>query len=307
MQENLIKQFLEAGVHFGHQARRWNPKMKSFVFGEKGGVHIIDLQKTAQSLDTACSFLRQTVASGGYILFVGTKKQAQEIIQQEAKRCFMFYVNYRWLGGTLTNFQTIRKSIEKMKLLRQKKEDVETDKEKLNKKELARLNKELDKLQKNLCGIEGLQTLPAALFIIDSKREEIAIREAKKLGIPVVAVIDTNCDPDEVDYPIPANDDAIRSIKLITSLIADSILEGYQEAAGKGQKIKKMEAGQIAAEEVRVSVSAKEGEGIKGEIEKTVVKEVEQEVEKEVEKEVRKKKVKVKEKIKDKGVKPEGK
>lgn len=297
MQENLIKQFLEAGVHFGHQAKRWNPKMKSFIFGEKGGVHIIDLQKTARRLDAARSFLRETATRGGCVLFVGTKKQAQEIIQQEAKRCAMFYVNYRWLGGTLTNFQTICKSIEKMKLSRHKKENAE--KEKMNKKELAHLNKDLEKLERNLCGIEGMQALPSALFVIDSKREEIAIKEAKKLGIPVVAIIDTNCDPDVVDYPIPANDDAIRSIKLVTSLVADSILEGWQEAAGNGPKIKKTETQEPQAQEVEILEKPEVEPKEEIVIEETVEKEVEQEAEKEVKKKIKK------EKVKDKDAKSE--
>ncbi len=239
MQETLIKQFLEAGVHFGHQTKRWNPKMKKFVFGEKGGIHIIDLQKTDHYLEEARNFLKEAASEGSCILFVGTKKQAQEIIEQEAKKCSMFYINHRWLGGALTNFQTIRKSVEKLKHLRQKKEEAET--QKMSKKELSRLNQELEKLLKNLSGIEEMERLPSAVFIIDSKREEIAVKEAKKLGIPVVALVDTNCNPEEIDYPIPGNDDAIRSIKLITTLIAESICKGHGEFI-KGAKIKDAKA-----------------------------------------------------------------
>ncbi len=239
MQETLIKQFLEAGVHFGHQTKRWNPKMKKFVFGEKGGIHIIDLQKTDHYLEEARNFLKEAASEGSCILFVGTKKQAQEIIEQEAKKCSMFYINHRWLGGALTNFQTIRKSVEKLKHLRQKKEEAET--QKISKKELSHLNKELEKLLKNLSGIEEMEKLPSAIFIIDSKREEIAVKEAKKLGIPVVALVDTNCNPEEIDYPIPGNDDAIRSIKLITTLIAESICKGRDEFI-KGAKIKDAKA-----------------------------------------------------------------
>lgn len=245
MQETLIKQFLEAGVHFGHQTKRWNPKMKKFVFGEKGGIHIIDLQKTDRYLEEARNFLKEAASEGSCILFVGTKKQAQEIIEQEAKKCSMFYISHRWLGGALTNFQTIRKSVEKLKHLRQKKEEAETHK--MSKKELARLNQELEKLLKNLSGIEEMKKIPSAVFIIDSKREEIAVKEAKKLGIPVVALVDTNCNPEEIDYPIPGNDDAIRSIKLITTLIAESIREGHDEFI-KGAKIKDAKAEKQKAE-----------------------------------------------------------
>jgi small subunit ribosomal protein S2 len=275
LEETLIKQFLEAGVHFGHQTKRWNPKMGRFVFGEKGGIHIIDLQKTAQYLEKAQNFLEEVAGNGGYILFVGTKKQAQKIIEEEAKRCFMFYVNYRWLGGTLTNFQTVRRSVEKLKSLREKKQEAET--EKMSKKELARLNQELEKLQKNLVGIEGMEELPSAIFVVDSKREEIAIREANKLGIPVVALVDTNCDPEKIDYPIPGNDDAIRSIKLIASLIAESILEGrdkfIKEARVKEAKVEKQKA-----------ASAKSAKGVTGEDEEELI-------EKEAKKKLGKKKI----------------
>ncbi|MBU0683077.1 MAG: 30S ribosomal protein S2, partial [Candidatus Omnitrophica bacterium] len=255
LQDNLIKQFLEAGVHFGHQAKRWNPKMRGFVFGEKGGVHIIDLQKTSKRLEEARNFLRETALRGGGILFVGTKKQAQDIVEQETKRCSMYYINYRWLGGTLTNFETIRKSVAKMKSLRHKREQAEA--EKMTKKEIAELNKELEKLERNLLGIEEMQEIPQAIFVIDAKREEIAIKEANKLNIPVVAVVDTNCDPDDIDYPIPANDDAIRAIKLITGLVTDSILEGREEFIKGPKIIKKAEP---AVEEKKVEIKVPVGE-----------------------------------------------
>jgi len=265
LQETLIKQFLEAGVHFGHQTKRWNPKMKKFVFGEKGGIHIIDLQKTDRYLEEARNFLKEAASEGSCILFVGTKKQAQEIIEQEAKKCSMFYMSNRWLGGSLTNFKTIRKSVEKLKHLRQKKEGAET--QKMSKKELARLNQELEKLLKNLSGIEDMERLPSAVFIIDSKREEIAVKEARKLGIPVVALVDTNCNPEKIDYPIPGNDDAIRSIKLITTLIAESIREGRDEFI-KGAKIKDAKTEKQKAEtklsknsSVKNKEEAREGKG----------------------------------------------
>jgi len=221
-----MKELLEAGVHFGHQTRRWNPKMKPYIFGSRNGIHIIDLQKTVQLMDVAYNFVRDTVAEGKDILFVGTKKQAQEAIQEEATRCGMFYVNHRWLGGTLTNFKTIRKSIEKLKKLERLEEGTEF--QGLTKKELIKLMKKREKLRRNLGGIKDMEKLPGALFIVDPKREEIAVREARKLGIPIVAIVDTNCDPDLIDYVIPGNDDAIRAIKLFSSKIADAVLEGKQ-------------------------------------------------------------------------------
>ncbi len=221
-----MKELLEAGVHFGHQTRRWNPKMKPYIFGSRNGIHIIDLQKTVQLMDVAYNFVRDTVAEGKDILFVGTKKQAQEAIQEEATRCGMFYVNHRWLGGTLTNFKTIRKSIEKLKKLERLEEGTEF--QGLTKKELIKLMKKREKLRRNLGGIKDMEKLPGGLFIVDPKREEIAVREARKLGIPIVAIVDTNCDPDLIDYVIPGNDDAIRAIKLFSSKIADAVLEGKQ-------------------------------------------------------------------------------
>ncbi len=219
-----MKELLEAGVHFGHQVKRWNPKMKKFIFGERNGIYIIDLQKTLKGLEEACKFVRGTSATGAPILFVGTKKQAQDAIQEEANRAGAFFVNQRWLGGMMTNFSTIRKSIERLKSIEKMKEDGTY--EALSKKEVAILEKERQKLERNLSGIKEMAALPGAVFIIDPKKEKIAIAEARKLSVPIVAVVDTNCDPDEVDYVIPGNDDAIRAIKLIASKMADSVLEG---------------------------------------------------------------------------------
>jgi small subunit ribosomal protein S2 len=221
-----MKELLEAGVHFGHQVHRWNPKMKPYIFGARNGIHIIDLQKTVQLIEEAYKFIRSTVAEGKKVLFVGTKKQAQEAVREEAIRCGMFYVVNRWLGGTLTNFQTIRRSIEKFKQL-EKLEESEAFK-KLPKKEFMRLIKKREKMRKNYEGIKDMDQLPGALFVVDPKREEIAVKEANKLGIPVVAIVDTNCDPDPIDYVIPGNDDAIRAIKLISSKMADAVLEGKE-------------------------------------------------------------------------------
>jgi len=235
VESTLMKSLLEAGVHFGHETKRWNPKMKKYIFGAKNKVYIIDLEQTKEAIMKACEFLRKTASEGGSVLFVGTKKQAQEIIKEEASRSGMFYVNQRWLGGMLTNFQTIRKSIKRLEDLERMKSDGTFAK--LSKKEVSQLNKEAFKLNKNLEGIRSMGKPPKAMFVIDSKKEEIAIKEAKKIGIKIVALVDTNCDPDLIDYPIPGNDDAIRSIKLITGLIADSMLSGKQEfAAGKAKE-----------------------------------------------------------------------
>ncbi|MGE4357009.1 MAG: 30S ribosomal protein S2 [Candidatus Omnitrophota bacterium] len=220
----LIKELLEAGVHFGHQRKRWNPRMKHFIFGERNGVLIIDLEKTADCLTSACKFLEETTARGGEVLFVGTKKQAQTIVEEEAKRCNCPYVSTRWLGGTLTNFETIKKSIKRFEELIKMKENGLFAK--LSKKEVSRLNRELFRLERNLGGIRTMNKLPSALYIIDPKIEEIAVKEANRLSIPVVSLIDTNCDPTLITFPIPGNDDAIRSIRLITKKIADSIIEG---------------------------------------------------------------------------------
>lgn len=238
MAEISMKQLLEAGVHFGHQTSRWNPKMRPYIFGARNGIHIIDLQQTVTMFKNVSAFVRDLTASGGNILFVGTKKQAQEAIREEAERCGMFYVHNRWLGGTLTNFATIRQSIERLRKI----EEMENNPkivEALTKKELLGLKREKDKLEQSLGGIKGMKKLPDAIFVIDPKQEEIAIREARKLGIPVVAVIDTNCDPDMVDYKIPGNDDAIRAIRLFCAAIADSVLEGkslHEQSLAKGEE-----------------------------------------------------------------------
>jgi len=224
---SLMKQLLEAGVHFGHQTKRWNPKMERFIFGERNGIYIIDLQKTIESLKVACDFLREVASRGGYILFVGTKKQAQQIIKDEAIRCRAFYVTERWLGGTITNFQTIRKSINRLEEIEKMKQDGTFGA--LTKKEIAHLTKEMQKLLKNLAGIRAMERLPQAMYIVDSNVEATAVREANRLGIPVAGLLDTNCDPDKVEYVIPGNDDAIRSIKLITAFVVEAILEGRKK------------------------------------------------------------------------------
>src|SRR5699024_8635920 len=221
-----MKQLLEAGVHFGHQTRRWNPKMKKFIFTERNGIYIIDLQKTVKKLDEAYNFVRDLASNGGTVLFVGTKKQAQESVKDEAERSGMYYVNQRWLGGTLTNFQTIRKRINRLKDIEKMEEDGTF--EVLPKKEVVELLKEKDRLVKFLGGIKEMDRLPDALFVIDPRKERIAIAEAHKLNIPIIAMVDTNCDPDEIDYVIPANDDAIRAVKLLSSKMADAIIEVKQ-------------------------------------------------------------------------------
>ncbi len=221
-----MKQLLEAGVHFGHQTRRWNPKMASYIFTDRNGIYIIDLQKTVRKVEEAYNFVKQLSTDGDNILFVGTKKQAQEAVREEAERCGMFYVNQRWLGGMLTNFQTIRKRIDRLHEL--EKMEANGTLEVLPKKEVAELMHEKEKLQKFLGGIKDMRRLPAALFIIDPRKERIAVAEARKLGIPIVAIVDTNCDPDEVDYVIPGNDDAIRAVRLLTGKMAEAVLEGKQ-------------------------------------------------------------------------------
>ena len=221
-----MKQLLEAGVHFGHQTKRWNPKMAEYIFTERNGIYIVDLQKTVKMLETAYNFVRDTVMDGGKILFVGTKKQTQESIKEEAVRCGMHYVNARWLGGMLTNFRTIRNRVERMDNLKKMREDGTFDL--LPKKEVTKLELEIEKLEKYLGGVKNMTELPAAIFVVDSKKEHIAVSEARKLGIPIVAIVDTNCDPDEVDYVIPGNDDAIRAVRLISATMADACLEGRQ-------------------------------------------------------------------------------
>ena len=221
-----MKQILEAGLQFGHQTRRWNPKMKEYIFTERNGIYIIDLQKTVKKAEEAYNFVRSVAEAGDSILFVGTKKQAQESIEQEAKRCEMFYVNNRWLGGMLTNFKTIQTRIAKLRKI--EKMEADGDFAYLPKKEVIKLKAEQEKLEKNLSGIKDMKKLPGALFVVDPRKEHIAVMEARALGIPVVAIVDTNCDPDEVDYAIPGNDDAIRAVKLIASKMADAVLEGRQ-------------------------------------------------------------------------------
>ncbi len=236
--EITMKELLEAGVHFGHQTRRWNPKMKEYIFGERNGIHIIDLQKTLKMFREASRFVSDISAQGKTILFVGTKRQAQEAIAEEAKRCNAYFVNHRWLGGTLTNWSTLQKSIKRLKLLKAMTEDGRM--EQLSKKERARLDREMKHLFQNLEGIENMAQLPDAMFVVDSNAEEIAVKEARRMGIPVVSVVDTNCDPDMVDWIIPGNDDALRAIRLFTTKIADSVAEGrtlYEQSQVADQKL----------------------------------------------------------------------
>ena len=235
MVSDLMKQLLEAGVHFGHQTKRWNPKMAQFIFGQRNGIYIINLEKTAARLEEACDFLRGIASEGGSVLFVGTKKQAKDAVLEECQRCNMFSVTERWLGGLMTNFGTIRASVKRMKELEKMKEEGSMDV--LTKKERAGLNKEWLKLHKNLSGVAEMEKLPAVVIIIDPRKEDAAAKEAKKLNIPIVALIDTNSDPDIIDYPVPGNDDAIRAIKLVLSTLTDGILEGRKKfAEGKSEE-----------------------------------------------------------------------
>ena len=250
-----MKQLLEAGVHFGHQTRRWNPKMKPYIFGARNGIYIIDLQKTVKLFKVAYEFVVDTVAQGGKILFVGTKKQAQDSIIEEANRCGMPFVSNRWLGGMLTNFETIQKGIDRLKRLEAMFEDGTI--ERFPKKEVLRMDRLRQKLDRNLGGIKDMDSLPAAVFVVDSRLEQIAVREANKLGIPVIAIVDTNCDPDGIDYIIPGNDDAIRAIRLISSLIANASLEGRKKLAEARQAA----ADKEVEEEVTGDDTAGEGEG----------------------------------------------
>lgn len=236
-----MKELLEAGVHFGHQVKRWNPKMKRYIFGERNGIYIIDLQKTLKGLEDAYSFVRDQAATGAGVLFVGTKKQAQDSIMEEAQRASAFYVNQRWLGGMLTNFTTVKKSIDRLKKLEAMKEDGTL--QLLTKREASALEKEREKLAKNLSGIKDMKELPGIIFFIDPKKEKIGVAEAKKLSIPTVGVVDTNCDPDEIDHVIPGNDDAIRAIKLLTAKMANAIIEGRAVLTKEAQQ--KEEKGQI--------------------------------------------------------------
>lgn len=241
-----MKQLLESGVHFGHQARRWNPKMERYIFGARNGVYIIDLQKTVQQVNTVYHFIREAVEQGESVLFVGTKRQAQEVIREQAIRCGMFYVNTRWLGGTLTNFETIKKSIRRLKRI--EKMEQEGDFGNLVKKEIGKLLKEKAKLDKNLAGLKEMNRLPGVVFIIDTKKEAIAVAETRKLGIPSIGIVDTNCDPDEVTYPIPGNDDAIRAIKLFTTIIADAVLDAKARVL-EGREVPGTELGAEIEEE----------------------------------------------------------
>ncbi len=239
MVSDIMKQLLEAGVHFGHQTKRWNPKMAQFIFGQRNGIYIINLEKTAASLEAACDFLRNITSKGESVLFVGTKKQAKDAVIEESQRCGMFSVTERWLGGLMTNFSTIRGSVKRMKELEEMKADGRADV--LTKKERAGLDKEWAKLHKNLAGVAEMQKLPGAVIIIDPKKEDAATKEAKKLNIPITALIDTNSDPDVIDYPIPGNDDAIRAIKLVLTILTDSIIEGRKKKSVEGSKQEKQD------------------------------------------------------------------
>ena len=242
-----MKQLLEAGVHFGHQTRRWNPKMSEYIFTERNGIYIIDLQKTVKKLNEAYLFARDIAAEGKDILFVGTKKQAQDSVKEEAIHCEMPYVNARWLGGMLTNFRTIRRRIERLSQLRTMRDDGTF--ELLPKKEVIKLNLEIEKLEKFLGGIENMKKIPGAMFIVDPRKERIAVKEAKKLGIPIIAIVDTNCDPDEIDAVIPGNDDAIRAVKLIAETIANAVIEGRQGEQGSAAVEVEEASEEVAAED----------------------------------------------------------
>jgi len=258
-----MKELLEAGVHFGHQTKRWNPKMKEFIFGERNGIYIIDLQKTLKMFKDASKFVTDAAAAGKVVLFVGTKRQAQDAIAEEAQRCGMFYVNQRWLGGLLTNWVTVQKSVKRLKELDEM--AVDGRYELLPKKEVIKLERERKHLQANLAGIKNMTRLPDLIFVIDSNKEQIAVREARKLGIPVVAVVDTNCDPSEVDYVIPGNDDALRAIRLFASKIADSVAEGAQAATDKEALEISAAAAEAEAETTAEAASVAEGAAAEGE------------------------------------------
>ncbi|NLI80506.1 MAG: 30S ribosomal protein S2 [Deltaproteobacteria bacterium] len=251
-----MKQLLEAGVHFGHQTRRWNPKMKPYIFGARNGIYIIDLQRTVRLFNRAYQFVVETAAAGESILFVGTKQQARDTIQEEARRCGMYFVNQRWLGGMLTNFKTIKLRVDRLKELDSMVQDGTINR--FPKKEILQLQNEREKLEKNLGGIKEMTRLPGALFVIDTQRENIAVAEANRLGIPVVAVVDTNCDPDVIDYPIPGNDDAIRAVRLITSRVADACIEGRQKYEEMHEAVRDKE--EISLEEVPAGQLLKEEE-----------------------------------------------
>jgi len=264
MAEISMKHLLEAGVHFGHQTRKWNPKMKPYIFGARNGIYIIDLQNTVKLLKDAYGFIVRTVSEGGTVLFVGTKRQAQDIVLEESERCGMYHIRNRWLGGTLTNFETIKKRINRLKELEEMKRDGTIGR--YTKKEMLRMEKELVKLQKSLGGIKNMDELPSALYIVDTKKERIAVNEGKKLGIPTVAIVDTNADPEDIDYVIPGNDDAIRSIRLLTSIIADACIVGHEQREEKLRAEQELEAArdavqqEVKEEEIVVSEEKKEGE-----------------------------------------------
>ena len=257
--EITMKELLEAGVHFGHQTRRWNPKMKEYIFGERNGIHIIDLQKTLKLFREASRFVGTLASQGKTVLFVGTKRQAQDAVSEEAQRCGMYYVNHRWLGGTLTNWATLQKSIKRLKTLKSMKDDGRMAQ--LSKKEAARLDRELKHLLQNLAGVENMNTPPDAMFVVDSHNEEIAVREARRMGVPVVGVVDTNSDPDKVDWVIPGNDDALRAIRLFTMKISEAVIEGraaYEQTQLAGEKAAAGEAGESGEAVEYVDTSAYE-------------------------------------------------
>jgi small subunit ribosomal protein S2 len=260
MQNVTMKELLEAGVHFGHQTKRWNPKMRRYLFGERNGIYIIDLQKTMEKFEEACQFLKRVSERGDSVLFVGTKRQAADTVKEEAERSGMFYVNHRWLGGTLTNFQTIRKSINRLKQLERMQADGTF--EEMPKKEALYLGREIEKLNRALAGIKDMDRLPAGVVIVDTKRERIAVREARRLGIPVVALVDTNCDPDEIDFPIPGNDDAIRAIKLIVSRLADMVEVGPAVREVEQEMLERIEAVEEPEEEVPPADEAETAEAL---------------------------------------------
>lgn len=259
MTQVTMRQMLEAGLHFGHQTRRWNPKMKPYIYGPRNGIYIINLDKTMRQFRRAYNFVIDHVAKGGSILFVGTKRQAQDIVKQEAERCGMYYVNYRWLGGMMTNFQTIKRSVERLKKIEAMQEDGTISR--FPKKEILMMEKERIKLSRNLGGIKNMRTLPDIVFVIDPNNEDIAVNEANKLNIPVIALTDTNCDPDGIEFLIPGNDDAIRSIKLITSLVADAVLEGKEQRGEVDEDVAELEAAmeqETAGEESTVEENKEE-------------------------------------------------
>ena len=251
-----MKQLLEAGVHFGHQTRRWDPKMAEYIFQARNGIHIIDLQKTSKKLDEAYAFIKEQVEEGKTVLFVGTKKQAQECVKEAAEKCGMYYVDQRWLGGMLTNFGTIKTRIKRLKDLEKMQEDGTFDV--LPKKEVILLKKEMEKLEKNLGGIKDMEEMPGVIFLIDPKKERIAILEAKKLNIPVVGVVDTNCNPEDLDYPIPGNDDAIRAVKLITDVMANAVIEGKQGESFEPEMIEEVSEEATSIEEVVENAESEE-------------------------------------------------